>query len=351
LAVFVKFADQKNKREENVLNTYSANFRMYNPNPKSVFTHRMRRIKFLILTVLSVSYISGIRAQYFDATHRQSADEIEKFKNEKVKMVTISLSEAGNEVPYSVSFFDMSGRVTFIVNPKHHEHFTYDNKGRMDYWLDSANDGRRFEKFEYFFGYNPDNRINSYRTAATSSTFTAIGTDGIKEDVLKNGVLIEQHLYTYTPDGKLTIEFFKDTSGKQLYLHKFYYNKYGDLSSEIVVNPIKRCAGDSTTIINTYDSKARLIQKQKTITTFNCDLRVPNSPVIKKTISENIVYTYDNKGRTVTEALTSSNPMLNYRKEYQYSDENLITKELTFDSNGKQSKQLIYKYYYYIRKK
>jgi YD repeat-containing protein len=316
-------------------------------------------LELLIMTgkrlLVFAAFIAGIlttsKAQYYDITHRQSNEEVQKYRNQRIQMVTISLSEASTEVPFGLNRYDTMGHIVLIANPKHHEHFIYDADGRMIYWLDSANDGRRFEKTEYNFGYDAGGKMNSFRTKGSTSSFMANGAAEIKEEVMKNGVLAERHSYTFTPENKPALEEFKDTSGKQLYFHKLLYNKYGDLSSEIVVNPVKRCAGDSSTHIYTYDSKARMIQQNSVITTFSCDLRVPGSPVTKTTVSQNTSYVYDNRGRLVTETMTSSNSLLNYRKEFQYNDENLLAKELTFDSKGRQSKSLIYKYYYFKRKK
>jgi YD repeat-containing protein len=305
----------------------------------------------LPLFVLVLSCISKqANAQYYETTHRQTEDEIQKFKKLKVKTVTISLTEAGSEVPYSITQYDTSGRIFLIANLKHHEHFNYDQNGRMLYWLDSANDGRRFEKFEYRFSYDPSNRLVRYTTNKTNSQFIYDPSDA-KETVTQNGVVIEKHDYFYTPEGKLTLEVFKDTSGKVLYQHKTMYNKYGDLASEIVVNPLKKCAGDSATSINTYDSKAHMIQKQKTLTTFSCDLRVANGPITKTTVNQKIVYTYDASGRMATETMTASDPALNYKREFQYSDDGLLAKETIRDDKGKPTKTMLYRYYYFNRKK
>jgi hypothetical protein len=305
----------------------------------------------LVLIVLVFAAISVAQAQYYDATHRQTEQQRQLFKKEKVRMVTLSVTEAGAEVPFSITHYDTAGRVQMLANPKHHEHFRYDDKGRMAYWLDSANDGRRFEKFEHNFGYDANNRVNSYNSSKSNSTFSTAQNGDIIEEVSKNGIVAEKRSYAYNQDGKPVLEMFKDTGGRQLYMHKVLYNKYGDVASEIIVNNLKNCKGDSMVIINAYDSKGRIIQKQKFLTNYSCDNRLPNAQVDKKFISETIQYFYDSRGRLVNENQNSNDPAHINKKEYQYYDDGMVMKEMNVDGNGKSSGNLVYRYYYYIRKK
>jgi len=303
-----------------------------------------------VLPVLLLASILNVNAQYDANVHRQTDQEIQKFKKERLHFVTISLSEQGNEVPYAANYYDTSGRVIMMVTNKHHEHFGYDNNGRMNYWLDSANDGRRFEKIEYNFGYDGNNRVNSYETNKTKSQFAIGGGQEVNEDVMKNGVVVEKHSYTYTQEGKLTLEVFKDMSGNLVYSHKILYNKYGDLASEIIINPYKNCKGDSTAIINVYNSKGLIVHKQKNVTNFSCGQATSLNPE-KKTITNSIGYQYDSKDRLTIETLMSGDPTQNGRKEYSYNDDNLIAKEMDFDGKGASTGNKIYKYYFYLKSK
>ena len=292
--------------------------------------------------------------QYYDETHRQTADDIKLLRSWNIKTRFSYLEQAGNSVANGVNYYDTGGRVTFIANPLHHEHFLYDDKGRMIYWLDSANDGRRFEKFEYHFGYNDKGAVNAYKTLKTESKFSGTG-QAIREDVTRNGTVIERHNYSYNSDGKLTQqvsnEINKDTVGKLLYSHKIFYNKYGDIGSEIIYNSVKDCRGDSTIIINTYDSKGKMIHMQKSYKTMKCGN--PASVIERKTISESISYLYDaTTGQLTKEAMTSSDPTLNYKKEYVYNESGIIVKELGFDGNGKSTTNILYTYVFYpVRKR
>jgi YD repeat-containing protein len=258
------------------------------------------------------------------------------------------LQQNGGSIPYGVNYYDTGGRVIFMANPNHHEHFAYDDKGRMIYWLDSANDGRRFEKHEYHFGYDDKGAVNMYKTSTTESKFALSGHE-LKEDVSKNGSVIERRIYSYNNDGKLTQEMHyelnKDSVGKLLFSHKIFYNKYGDLASEIIYNPLNDCKGDSTIIINTYDSKAKLIQKRKTMKTMKCG--TPASITERKTETETISYTYNAAGQLTSEGMTSIDPTRSYRKDYEYDTHGIILKERGFDGKGKSTTDISYTYIYY----
>jgi|GEM_PF-3808925 len=307
----------------------------------------------VLVAVIILCSSTFSHAQYQEITHRQTADEIKLFRNWTLKEQVLYLQQGGGSILYGVNYYDTGGRVIFIANPNHHEHFSYDDKGRMVYWLDSANDGRRFQKQEYWFGYDDKGAINMYKTSTTESKFTANGSE-TKEDVMRNGTVVERRIYTYNNDGKLIQELHnemaKDSVGRLLYSHKLFYNKYGDLASEIIYNPLTDCKGDSTIVINTYDNKGKIIQKRKNIKTMKCGA-LP-SAVERKMVSESTSYTYNAEGRLTKETMTASDPALSYRKEYEYEVNGVILKELGFDGKGKSTTDMAYSYIYYpVRKK
>src|ERR1700757_1909018 len=111
--------------------------------------------KTIILFCFILMVFPGLAgAQYYNATHRQSQYEINILKSRNIRVQAIYIRQAGNSVPYEVDNFDTGGRVIIIANAKHHEHFAYDNNGRLNHWIDSVNDGRRFERFDHTFGYD-----------------------------------------------------------------------------------------------------------------------------------------------------------------------------------------------------
>ena len=287
-------------------------------------------------------------AQYYNATHRQTAEEMALLKSQNIRVQAIYLEQAGNSVPYEVNNFDTGGRVILIANQKHHEHFAYDNNGRINHWVDSANDGRRFEKFEYYFGYDEKGMVNAYKTSNSFSKFYGSVPD-LKEDIIRNNRIIEKHSYNFNNEGRLTSELFSDTSGKPVYSNRLFYNKYGDLGSQITVNAVKDCKGDSTAVINTYNNKGKIVHKQLNRTIITCGSQV--TILLKKTITESYSYTYNAGGQLVKETMTSTLPGAGYRKEYQYGIEGLIFKELNFDDKGKSASDLIYSYVYYSKKR
>ena len=306
----------------------------------------IKTILWLALFIIGFSRISY--GQYYNETHRQTADDIKLIRSSNLKTRFSYIEQAGSSVPYGVNYYDTGGRVTFIATPMHHEHFSYDNRGRIVYWLDSANDGRRFEKFEYHFGYDDKGTVNLYKTTKTESMFSA-NSQEVKEDILRNGTVLERHTYNHNNDGKLTQEtsneMVKDSVGKLLYSHKLFYNKYGDLASEIIYNPLKDCKGDSIIIINTYDSKAKLIHRQKSLKTMKCE--TPASVIERKTISESISYTYNAAGLLTQESMISSDLSLNYVKKYLYNEKGILVREQGFDDKGKSTTDMVYSYVNY----
>ena len=184
--------------------------------------------------VFFIGFIHLSHAQYFDATHRQSHEETELLKAHNIREKITYIQQGDNTAPYGVNYYDTGGRVIFIANPMHHEHFRYDDKGRMTYWLDSANDGRRFEKHEYYFGYDSKGALNLYKTEGAESRFFN-SDNNVQEDILHKGLVTEVRKYSYNNDGKLILELFKepgnDSTAKILHLHKVLYNKYGDVAS------------------------------------------------------------------------------------------------------------------------
>jgi len=300
------------------------------------------------LAIFLIGYGKISYGQYYDETHRQTSDDINLIKARNIKTRFSYIEQAGSSAPYGVNYYDTSGRLTFMATPMHHEHFTYDDKGRMVYWLDSANDSRRFEKFEYHFGYDDKGALNAYKTSKTESKFSATGQE-VKEDIIRNGTVVERYTYSYNSDGKLTQEvsneITNDSVGKLLHSHKTFYNKYGDVGSEIIYDAIKDCKGDSTIMINTYDSKAKLIHKQKSLKTMKCG--IPASVIERKTISESISYTYNAAGWLTQESMTSSDPSLNSVKKYEYDEHGIIVREKGFDDKGKSTTDMVYSYVNY----
>jgi len=304
------------------------------------------------LIIIFAVLCSFSRAQYFEATHRQSADEINQLKTHNIREKITYIQQADNSVPFGVTFYDTGGRVVFIANPNHHEHFIYDEKGRMTGWVDSVNDGRRFEKHEYQFGYNSKGTINLYKTSTTESKFFPLG-QNIQEDVLHNGIVIELRKYDYNNDRKVTLELFRepgpDSLGKITYFHKILYNKYGDLASEIVYNPLKDCKGDSTVLINTYDSKGKLIHKQRSIKKLSCGA-IANT-IDRKMETESVSMVYNASGKLTNESMVSSDPSLSYKKEFVYNENGILVKELGYDGKGKSTTNILYSYNYFPKKR
>ena len=325
---------------------------------QNIYLMNIKTTVWLALFMIGICRLSY--GQYYTETHRQTTDNINLIRSWNLKTRYSYIEQADNSVPYGVNYYDTGGRVTFMATPMHHEHFMYDDKGRMVYWLDSANDGRRFEKFEYHFGYDDKGVVNVYKTSKTESKFTIVG-DQVIEDLSKNGAVIETRIYSYNTtiysdnnDRKLIQEMdYKDAKdsvgkliyGKLLYSHKIFYNKYGDVGSEIIYNAIIDCKGDSTIMINTYDSKAKLIHVQKSLKTMKCGS--PASVMERKTISESISYTYNAAGQLTQETMTSNDQSLNYVKKYVYNEHGILVREQGFDDKGKSTTDIVYSYVYY----
>src|SRR5688572_29622321 len=94
--------------------------------------------------MLCFGVTGAVNAQYYSLLNPQTQQQIAKFKEQKVAVQTAFIDMNGNQAPYGISKYNAEGKIIANINPKNHQHFVYDESGKLVSFIDSANDGRRF---------------------------------------------------------------------------------------------------------------------------------------------------------------------------------------------------------------
>lgn len=295
---------------------------------------------FVLFLAFCFGTVGLLKAQYQTLLNPQPAQQIQKFKEQKVAAQTIFLDINGSQAPYGLVKFDEDGRITKNITPKNHQHFSYDANGRLTSFIDSAHDGRRFWKNEYAFTFDAEGRPANFKLCKVTSNFSYDGTKKELVEACGNA----KTTYRYNEENKITEEITE--GGDEPKTHKYIYNKYGDLATEIIA--LQNANGtDTTRILYTYDSKGRLLRKMEINTRRMNESEDPTVPqtITKSTKTTN--YTYDVRtGLLTAENTVSSNPKESGKTEWMYDNFGLPIKESKLDASGKPVQAFIYKYSY-----
>ncbi|RYD72581.1 MAG: hypothetical protein EOP53_21680 [Sphingobacteriales bacterium] len=293
--------------------------------------------------VFGMCVCNFVQAQYQPLLNPQSTQQIQKFKEQKVAAQSIFMDVNGSQAPYGLVKFDEHGRILKNITPKNHQHFTYDENGRLTSFIDSAHDGRRFWKNEYAFAFDAEGRPQNFKLGKTTSNFIY---DAAKRELVE-ATSTAKTIYKYNEENKITEEITE--GGDQPKVHKYIYNKYGDLASEILAQ--KNLNGtDSAKTIYTYDSKGKLLRKQVTTIQSVDDAGDPTTPPTVTKTTKVINYAYDIRtGLLISENIVCSNPKENCKTEWTYDNFGLPIKESKLDATGKPIQAFVYKYSY-VRK-
>lgn len=314
-----------------------------------------RQIIFFFL-IATLCWNNKANAQYEDLRFPQSETESNWIKTHKITSQVIYMSLKGSEAPYGIVKYDANGRITLKANQKSRFHYVYDDQGRLSQFLDSTTDGRRFWKKAYSFTYNEDGKLKSAQLADSSAIFNFLSDANTMIEQIKtptgNSITRE---YTFTPEGKYSIIKEKDAKGEVYFYHKYVYNKYGDLAAEVYVKQTEKGA-DSTVIMNTYDSKGRLLRKQKINTLLSLPANndesaaIPepagniSAPTVLSTRKDVFNYTYNNDNQTTTETMSSTEKNQGYKKEWIYDNFGTVIKLNNFNAEGALEMSFIYHY-------
>lgn len=281
-----------------------------------------------------------LNAQHTTLLNPQNKQQIQKFKEQKVAVQTTFLEVNGSQAPYAMAKFDSEGRILNNISPKNRQYFSYDANGRLSNFIDSAHDGRRFWKNEYAFAFDAQGQPANFKLNKQTSTFTY---NAAKRELIEvNGSATTT--YRYNEENKITEEVTE--GGDEPNVHKYMYNKYGDLVMEIIAknNPN---GTDTTRISYAFDSKGKLLRKQ-----INQVLRMNESedPTVPPTVTKNtktFQYAYDVRtGLLTSETVVSSNPKESGKTEWTYDNFGLPIKEAKLDAAGKPIQAFVYKYSY-----
>ena len=298
----------------------------------------------IFVSVLScLLAVQAVKAQYADILHPQSDDQGLKMKAVKSNFKSQFIEMGGNEAAYAAYAYDNEGRIMKVATPKRHQLFTYNDKGQVSELVDSVNDGRRFERFDYHFEYDANGRLSSAVLGKKKAVFAY---DAAKRELVETvsgaAGMLEKHVYHYTEENKLSDELFTSTAGEELRKHKLLYNKYGDLASEILVEKTKT-GKDSSSTLYTYDGKGRLIDKKYTLSKITLDVAQPSTPKVEMR-REAYSYTFNPKGQLGLITMTCSDGKDSYKQEYMYDNDGIISTETIRELGGKVIRKYSYRY-------
>lgn len=298
------------------------------------------------LSAAMVAISNSASAQYSELRSPQTNAEIQKMRSMHIRAVTQFLELNGSAAPIGVTYLDTAGRITRIASKDHHGHFAYDGQGRLSTWIDSVNDGRRFEKKEYSFVYDEAGHPKNFKICKQACTFTYDQAGHKITENIVNGTQAASKIYMLNEDGKIVNERMSSPTG-EAYWHKFIYNKYGDLASEIKVSHNADGTLDSMVSIYTYDSKGRLIRRHNACRKGFTQSRDSLGHVSLKggeIVQQNYSYIFDMAGNMTTETLASTKADEGYKIEYQYDPTQLLTRQIKYDSHNKEVSRYAYKY-------
>jgi hypothetical protein len=207
-------------------------------------------------------------------------------------------------------------------------------------------DGRRFERKEYSFQYDEAGHPKHFKIGQQSSEFNYDAAGHKMTESIVAGAKSASVMYILNEEGKIISERKSSPSGEG-YWHKYMYNKYGDLASEIKVSHNNNGTLDSMVSIYTYDGKGRLIRKHiaaRNGFTQKRDSLGRTSVSGGETLQQNYSYIFDMQGNMTTETLSSSKAGESYKIEYQYDPTGLLTRQIKYDAQNKELNRYAYKY-------
>lgn len=293
-----------------------------------------------------VAISNSVSAQYNDLRSPQTSADIHRMYSMHVKSVTQFLEVNGSSAPVGISYLDTGGRLLRIASREHRAYYTYDKQGRLTASIDSVSDGRRFEKKEYSFQYDETGRPKHFRIDRQACEFNYDAEGHKMSETIVTGAQSASKIYMLNDQGKIVSERMSSPSGEG-YWHKFMYNKYGDLASEIKVSHNNNGTLDSMVSIYTYDGKGRLIRKHiasRLGFTLKHDSLGRTSISGGETLQQNYAYIFDMQGNMTSEVLTSSKAAESYKIEYQYDPTGLLTRQIKYDVQNKEISRYAYKY-------
>ncbi len=303
----------------------------------------------LFFSLLWAFSTSQVLAQYDDIRHPQKPEEIALFKKNKVMGETQWSLENGKKLPYMTRAFDTSGRVEIAQDYHHIRYYSYDDKGNMTVFLDSARKESGFTVSEFKFTYDKYGMLKTAEGPDFKSVFIYdLGKRKLSETLVKNDTSrIKKYTYDqknrlreatfYSPEHKRTAHFLKN------------YGADGRLYNECEVQ-LDENFSDSTLSINEFDDNKHLIKKEVfRFVTFRYSSS--GSTKIDRSASHNAVATYeysnDSLGRPIAEEYSVKDDKLSYSySTWAYDNNGLITKNTYLFGHG-DPKVTLHDYYYY----
>jgi len=307
-------------------------------------------IKICVFSCILVGVSSAVAlAQYDDIRYPRKPEELELFKKNRVMGETQWSIENDKKLPYMTSVFDTGGRVVIAQDYHHIKYYSYDAKGNVTVFLDSARKDTGYTVSEYKFRYSENGMLLGvdgpgfksgfvYDPGKRKLTETMVKDDTTRKNVFlydKNNRLKEA--FFYAPDHSRTAHFLKN------------YGQDGRLYNECQVQLGKNYR-DSTLSINEYGDKKQLVKKQVfRFLEFKYNSTGSGQP--NRSVSHDGIATYeyslDSLGRPIAEEYSVKDDKLSYSySTWTYDNKGLVTKNTYLFGHG-EPKVTEHEYYYY----
>jgi YD repeat-containing protein len=279
----------------------------------------------------------------------QKPEEMQKFKQLKVKEQIGYKLENGQEKPVIHRYYDEKGRLVKEIKGTNRKNFIYDFRNRIIMIQDSVLISGWYDRDEYEFEFDGYGKMSFSRFPYFNSSFEY---DPAKNELLERTMMdLDAYRKRYfrfdrtDRDRLIEEEFFSYDGSKEL-LRKLIYDSQGRISIENLFKFHTNGSTDTATTEYTYDNKGQLVKKVSVEHSLVFPPEFTDEPLIPyhETTSSIYTYFYDTKGNLLEETFAYADNSYGYRIVYAYDNKGLKIKEESYDIKDNLKQSLLYKY-------
>ena len=301
---------------------------------------------FFLLIALACPSLAS--AQYDEIRFPQDKDEISRYRKLRVSIEEkITRTDSITPELRTTRIFDTFGRIIRSVTPYNHRIYTYDEKGRLIEYIDSAKGMDEFERADNEFEYSPDGRLSFARVSPYSLTFKY----NPEKKMLFESTMIDyeqyrQRYFYYDAQERLKREEWLYPNKKPEMIRSIALNRSGKPFQEIVLKYFLNGGMDSDLITYRYDDKLRVLEKKVISNSISVPTGYDSLPILTYSESDttDYIYTYNIQGNKSSEAFHYSISGYDHKFEWWFDKIGLKDEEIYYDGKGKVKSRSTFKF-------